>query len=176
MSTARYGSSGTFTEPRRHLLTAGWSTFVNRNKLVVGDSIVFLRAENGDLCVGIQRGKMGLDGSGGNEVASRWNNSHSSGDGSGGCVLPYDKFCVFLREEDNKMRNGGGGLSPNGNMRGNGRVKPESVVEAVTMAANGQPFEVVYYLRASMPVLLGENPDSKTIPGLDSGDLERWGL
>ncbi|KAM1715166.1 hypothetical protein ACFX12_025684 [Malus domestica] len=74
------------------------------------------------------------------------------------------------------MRNGGGGLSPNGNMRGKGRVRLESVVEAATMAANGQLFEVVYYLRASTPVLLGENPDSKTIPGLDYGDLERWGL
>ncbi|TQE03103.1 hypothetical protein C1H46_011274 [Malus baccata] len=74
------------------------------------------------------------------------------------------------------MRNGGGGLSPNGNMRGKGRVRPESVVEAATMAANGHPFEVVYYLRASTPVLLGDNPDLKTIPGLDYGDLERWGL
>ncbi|KAM1495297.1 hypothetical protein ACFX11_030032 [Malus domestica] len=137
--------------PRRHLLTTGWSTFVNQKKLVAGDSIVFLRAENGDLCVGIRRAKRGLDGGGGNEVASGWNNSHSSGGGSGGCVLPYGSFCVFLREEDNKMRNGGGNLSPNGNMRGKGRVRPESVVEAATMAAKGQPFEVVYYPRASTP-------------------------
>ncbi|KAM1715165.1 hypothetical protein ACFX12_025683 [Malus domestica] len=67
---------------RRHLLTAGWNTFVNRKKLVVGDSIVFLRAENGDLCVGIRRANRGLDGGGGNKVASGWNNSHSSDDGS----------------------------------------------------------------------------------------------
>ncbi|KAM1098607.1 hypothetical protein ACFX19_016101 [Malus domestica] len=100
------------------------------------DSIVFLRAENGDLCVGIRTAKRGLDGGGGNEVASGWNNSHNSDDDSRGCVLPYGRFCVFLREEDNKMRNGGGGLSPNGNMRGKGRVRPESVVEAATMAAN----------------------------------------
>ncbi|KAM2745270.1 hypothetical protein PS2_021030 [Malus domestica] len=162
--------------PRPHLLTTGWSTFVNQKKLVAGDSIVFLRAENGDLCVGIRRAKRGLDGGGGNEVASGWNNSHNSGGGSGGCVLPYGRFCVFLREEDNKMRNGGGGLGPNGNMRGKGRVRHETVVEAATLAANGQPFEVVYYPRASTLVLLGENPDSKTIPGLDSGDLERWVL
>src|SRR5262249_23583245 len=32
--------------PRRHLLTTGWSTFVNQKKLVAGDSIVFFRAEN----------------------------------------------------------------------------------------------------------------------------------
>ncbi|RYQ99943.1 hypothetical protein Ahy_B07g087962 [Arachis hypogaea] len=30
--------------PRRHLLTTGWSNFVNHKKLVAGDSIVFLRA------------------------------------------------------------------------------------------------------------------------------------
>ncbi|CAB4282781.1 unnamed protein product [Prunus armeniaca] len=136
--------------PRRHLLTTGWSTFVNQKKLVAGDSIVFLRAENGDLCVGIRRAKRGLDGAGGPELASGWNNSH--GGGSGACVLPYGGFSVFLREEENKMvRNGGGNLSPNGNMRGKGRVRPESVVEAATMAANGQAFEVVYYPRASTP-------------------------
>ncbi|KAK9070245.1 hypothetical protein SSX86_010645 [Deinandra increscens subsp. villosa] len=47
--------------PRRHLLTTGWSTFVNNKKLVAGDSIVFLRADNGDICVGIRRAKRGLD-------------------------------------------------------------------------------------------------------------------
>lgn len=47
--------------PRRHLLTTGWSSFVNHKKLVAGDSIVFLRAENGDLCVGIRRAKRGVE-------------------------------------------------------------------------------------------------------------------
>ncbi|XP_071734571.1 auxin response factor 18-like [Rutidosis leptorrhynchoides] len=46
--------------PRRHLLTTGWSNFVNHKKLVAGDSIVFLRADNGDLCVGIRRAKRGI--------------------------------------------------------------------------------------------------------------------
>lgn len=48
--------------PRRHLLTTGWSSFVNHKKLEAGDSIVFLRAENGDLCVGIRRAKRGIVG------------------------------------------------------------------------------------------------------------------
>ncbi|KAL0382672.1 UNVERIFIED_CONTAM: Auxin response factor 18 [Sesamum calycinum] len=56
--------------PRRHLLTTGWSNFVNQKKLVAGDSIVFLRTENGDLCVGIQRAKTGI--SSGPEVVSGW--------------------------------------------------------------------------------------------------------
>ncbi|KAD7480015.1 hypothetical protein E3N88_03151 [Mikania micrantha] len=46
--------------PRRHLLTTGWSNFVNQKKLVAGDSIVFLRADNGELCVGIRRAKRGI--------------------------------------------------------------------------------------------------------------------
>lgn len=30
-------------QPRRHLLTTGWSTFVTSKRLVAGDSFVFLR-------------------------------------------------------------------------------------------------------------------------------------
>lgn len=57
--------------PRRHLLTTGWSNFVNQKKLVAGDSIVFFRAESGDLCVGIRRAKRGIGG--GPEYPSGWN-------------------------------------------------------------------------------------------------------
>lgn len=133
--------------PRRHLLTTGWSTFVNQKKLVAGDSIVFLRAENGDLCVGIRRAKRGIGG--GMESASGWN----SNSGSGSCVSHYGGFSMFLREEENKMiRNGCGGNSGgNGNLRGKGKVRPEHVIEAVALAATGQAFEVVYYPRASTP-------------------------
>lgn len=42
-------------QPRRHLLTTGWSTFVTSKRLVAGDSFVFLRGENGDLRVGVRR-------------------------------------------------------------------------------------------------------------------------
>ncbi|CAO2043038.1 unnamed protein product [Urochloa humidicola] len=41
--------------PRRHLLTTGWSNFVNRKKLLAGDSIVFLRGDNGRVHVGLRR-------------------------------------------------------------------------------------------------------------------------
>ncbi|PRQ33537.1 putative transcription factor ARF family [Rosa chinensis] len=136
--------------PRRHLLTTGWSTFVNQKKLVAGDSIVFLRAENGDLCVGIRRAKRGSP-EGSSE--SGWNHGGSGG----GSVLPYSGFSVFLKDEESKMgRNNGFGNSSLNNGkerggRGGGRVRPEAVVEAATLAANGQPFEVVYYPRASTP-------------------------
>ncbi|KAI8569818.1 hypothetical protein RHMOL_Rhmol02G0305900 [Rhododendron molle] len=42
-------------QPRRHLLATGWSAFVTSKRLVVGDSFVFLRGENGELRVGVRR-------------------------------------------------------------------------------------------------------------------------
>ncbi|XWS66883.1 hypothetical protein CRYUN_Cryun05aG0239000 [Craigia yunnanensis] len=131
--------------PRRHLLTTGWSTFVNHKKLVAGDSIVFLRAENGDLCVGIRRAKRGIGG--GPESSSGWNST------GGNCMVPYGGLSAFLREDENKlMRNcSSNGLSSNSNLMGKRRARPEQVIEAATLAAYGQQFEVVYYPRASTP-------------------------
>ncbi|CAK7351033.1 unnamed protein product [Dovyalis caffra] len=107
--------------PRRHLLTTGWSPFVNHKKLVVGDSVVFLRAEYGDLCVGVRRAKRGIGG--GPECL--WNPA------GGNSAVPYEGFSTFLRAE--------------------------SVIQAVTLAANGLPFEVVYYPRANTPEFLCED-------------------
>nr|CAD1834332.1 unnamed protein product [Ananas comosus var. bracteatus] len=42
-------------QPRRHLLTTGWSSFVNRKKLVSGDAVLFIRGEDGVLRLGIRR-------------------------------------------------------------------------------------------------------------------------
>ncbi|XP_026420141.1 auxin response factor 2-like [Papaver somniferum] len=42
-------------QPKRHLLTSGWSTFVNSKKLVAGDTFIFIRAEDGELRVGFRR-------------------------------------------------------------------------------------------------------------------------
>ncbi|CAN1793970.1 Auxin response factor 18 [Linum perenne] len=42
-------------EPRRHLFTTGWSSFVNAKKLVAGDEFVFLRGGNDDIRVGVRR-------------------------------------------------------------------------------------------------------------------------
>ncbi|KAL9227022.1 hypothetical protein vseg_002768 [Gypsophila vaccaria] len=114
--------------PRRHLLTTGWSNFVNQKKLVAGDSIVFLRAENGDLCVGIRRPKRGVG------CLSGWNN--------GSCGLSYGGF---LGNGEGKLVRNYDGLVPNG------KVKAETLVEAAKLAANGEPFEVVYYPRWGTP-------------------------
>ncbi|KAG6641316.1 hypothetical protein CIPAW_09G064500 [Carya illinoinensis] len=42
-------------QPRRHLLTTGWSGFVNKKKLLSGDAVLFLRGEDGELRLGIRR-------------------------------------------------------------------------------------------------------------------------
>nr|QCI44194.1 ARF11 [Lilium hybrid cultivar] len=42
-------------QPKRHLLTTGWSTFVTSKRLVAGDGFVFVRGENGELGVGVRR-------------------------------------------------------------------------------------------------------------------------
>ncbi|CAH1452585.1 unnamed protein product [Lactuca virosa] len=107
--------------PRRHLLTTGWSTFVNQKKLIAGDSIVFMRSKNGDLCVGIRRAKRGSP--------ECW--SSSSGN---------NKFMMINN-----------GRKMNYNIGVRGKVKPEDVIEATSFAVNGEPFEVTYYPRASTP-------------------------
>ncbi|KAE8719540.1 Auxin response factor 10 [Hibiscus syriacus] len=41
--------------PRRHLLTTGWSKFVNQKKLIAGDSVVFMREGNEKMYIGVCR-------------------------------------------------------------------------------------------------------------------------
>ncbi|KAK3017380.1 hypothetical protein RJ639_006315, partial [Escallonia herrerae] len=128
--------------PRRHLLTTGWSNFVNQKKLVAGDSIVFLRAENGDLCVGIRRAKRGVGG--GPESPTGWNTA------AGNSATSCGGFSGFSREDGTQFRrNGNGNIT--GGLKGTGKVSAESVIEAARLAASRQPFEVVYYPRASNP-------------------------
>ncbi|KAL4591493.1 hypothetical protein LXL04_004461 [Taraxacum kok-saghyz] len=42
-------------QPRRHLLTTGWSIFVSQKNLVSGDAVLFLRGEGGELWLGTRR-------------------------------------------------------------------------------------------------------------------------
>jgi len=134
--------------PKRHLLTTGWSPFVSDKKLASGDSIMFLRSENGDLHVGIRRAKrrnnVGVD------PSSGW----KYGSGVGICPTPpYGGFTSFSGEEDSKLRrNGkGNGLLISDGMMGRGKVKGLEVIEAVRLGTNMQPFEVVYYPRSGTP-------------------------
>ncbi|EPS59345.1 auxin response factor 3, partial [Genlisea aurea] len=42
-------------QPKRHLLTTGWSVFVSAKRLVAGDSVVFIWNEKNQLLLGIRR-------------------------------------------------------------------------------------------------------------------------
>ncbi|KAL6494225.1 hypothetical protein OROGR_031025 [Orobanche gracilis] len=134
--------------PRRHLLTTGWSNFVNRKKLVAGDSVIFLRADNGDLCVGIRRAKRGI--CGGPEVLSGWNTGPAN---LGPCS--YRDVSGFLSENGYNMlfnrRKDNGSCEVGSKERGNFNSRGECALEAVSCAARGEAFEVVYYPRASTP-------------------------
>ncbi|XP_062226189.1 auxin response factor 8-like [Phragmites australis] len=114
--------------PRRHLLTTGWSNFVNQKKLLAGDSIVFLRGEGGKVHVGLRRAKRGFCVGGGDEGSSS--------------LSGWDHYRGMVR--GNASPSGGGAHS-------NGKVPAEDVVSAASLAAAGQPFEVVHYPRASSP-------------------------
>ncbi|PNT69103.1 auxin response factor 8 [Brachypodium distachyon] len=115
--------------PRRHLLTTGWSAFVNHKKLVAGDSIVFLRGDAGDLHVGIRRAKRGFCGA------------------EEGSLPGWENQQLYTM---GPMR-GGGNVSPSCKGGRRGKVRAEDVAEAARLAGSGQPFEVVYYPRASTP-------------------------
>nr|QGJ03872.1 ARF10.2 [Eucommia ulmoides] len=100
--------------PKRHLFTTGWSVFVNKKQLIGGDSVVFMKGENGDLSVGIRRYQRG--GFGGPPSLSRWKSTAG--------------------KEGDKSSSGD---------------SADSFMEAVSLAAKGKPFEVVYYPRSGTP-------------------------
>lgn len=104
--------------PRRHLLTTGWSKFVNHKKLIAGDSVVFMRNLAGEMFIGIRR-------------AVRFNNCARWRDQIGG------EAKMKKKEKDD-------GFS----RTGRGKMSPAAVAEAVERAAQGLQFEVVYYPRA----------------------------
>ncbi|CAB4297521.1 unnamed protein product [Prunus armeniaca] len=108
--------------PRRHLLTTGWSKFVNHKMLVAGDSVVFMRNSRGEMFVGVRRAVRSTVSS---DCASRWS-SHIGGGAT---------TTMRLKTEDQE---------------GSGRkvMSAEAVVGAAEMAAAGRPFEVVYYPKA----------------------------
>ncbi|KAA8538570.1 hypothetical protein F0562_028236 [Nyssa sinensis] len=113
--------------PRRHLLTTGWSKFVNHKKLIAGDSVVFMRNRRSvELFVGIRRAVRSNADCGG-----RWN-------------CPVGSMRV---KEEVGDSSGGGGRE--GFLRsGRGRVSAELVAEAAELAAQGMAFEIVYYPRS----------------------------
>lgn len=106
--------------PRRHLLTTGWSKYVNSKKLVSGDSSVFIRKTGNDqLYVGVRRAIRR------NENSQRWTSS-------------------LLRREQISSVGSGDVLWRSGK----GRMTMEAVAAVAEMGARGVPFEVSCYPRA----------------------------
>jgi hypothetical protein len=142
--------------PRRHLLTTGWSTFVNQKKLVAGDAIVFLRSASGELCVGVRRSMRGTTGS----DSSAW---HSSTIATSSVPVRPSRWEVKGTESFSDYLDAGPGVSntsirpgianasssTSSFARNRARVTAKSVLEAATLAVAGKQFEVVYYPRAS---------------------------
>ncbi|CAH9137875.1 unnamed protein product [Cuscuta epithymum] len=102
-------------QPRRHLLTTGWSAFVNKKKLVSGDAVLFLRTEDGELRIGIRRAAQAKFGSPPSVPFSQQLNvsgildvvnatskkgifsvCYNPRDSLSKFVVPYNKFCGSL--------------------------------------------------------------------------------
>ncbi|KAF7829888.1 auxin response factor 17 [Senna tora] len=116
--------------PRRHLLTTGWSKFVNHKKLIAGDSVVFMKNSKREMFVGIRRAVRLSVGNGG-DYARRFSEI-------GGLRTTVEE------EEQEERYTCFGGFSRNGK----GKLSAKAVVDAAESAAQNMPFEVVYYPRA----------------------------
>ncbi|CAK8543852.1 unnamed protein product [Lathyrus sativus] len=133
--------------PKRHLLTTNWSDFVTEKLLVSGDSLVFLRAENGDLHIGIRRSKRLKD------IGFNPSSKRKSGSEIGFRIGSFFGLTSSSEEKDNKLQTNDkeNGLRKSDNILGRGKVKAEHVLEAVRLGVNMQPFDVVYYPRVDTP-------------------------
>ncbi|KAF7816919.1 auxin response factor 17 [Senna tora] len=118
--------------PRRHLLTTGWSKFVNHKKLVAGDSVVFMKNSRGQMFVGIRRAARFAAGSGGD--CTMWCPQ------IGGVRTKPDG-------EEQEERSSGSRGREGFSRDGRGKLSPKEVADAAELAAQNMPFEVVYYPR-----------------------------
>ncbi|MCO5593270.1 hypothetical protein L7F22_047278 [Adiantum nelumboides] len=142
--------------PRRHLLTTGWSNFVNQKKLVAGDAIVFLRGASGELCVGVRRSTKSL---GGCDTSTPWQQLSSLAAPS--ASRPPNRDANSIQGSYSYLDSGQGSspllrskpditLPTNSFARKRARVTSKAVLEAASLAASGQAFEVVFYPRATI--------------------------
>ncbi|KAH7365549.1 hypothetical protein KP509_18G034300 [Ceratopteris richardii] len=118
--------------PRRHLLTTGWSNFVNQKKLVAGDVIVFIRTSGGQLCVGIRRS------------IKSWRLQNIPPQ----CGPQSDTHHAANQRSSSSSVLAGMNAS-NFSRHRSALVTSQSVVDAVTAAISGQSFEILYYPRAA---------------------------
>ncbi|XP_010416742.1 PREDICTED: auxin response factor 17-like [Camelina sativa] len=115
--------------PRRHLLTTGWSKFVNGKKLIAGDSVVFMRKSHDEMFIGVRRAPISSSGGG---------TSYYGGDEYNGYYSQSNGFVPPPKEDD-------GCAKKTFRRSGLGKLTAEAVSEAMNRAAKGLPFEVVFY-------------------------------
>ncbi|MED6191728.1 Arf17p [Stylosanthes scabra] len=113
--------------PRRHLFTSGWSKFVNSKMLISGDSVIFMKDSDGRMFVGLRRNMSPDDGI--SDGGSDWLDA----------ILGADEGENENGEEEEELPTEGFARN------GKGRVSSASVAEAMELAAQNKPFEVVYY-------------------------------
>ncbi|RDY04517.1 Auxin response factor 17, partial [Mucuna pruriens] len=110
--------------PRRHLLTTGWSKYVNKKNLIAGDSVIFMKNSSGNLFVGIRRStRLAFD--------------------VGNCPLSGKE-----EEEEEEKEEEEAEEKKVFSRNGKGRLSAKDVVKAAELAAQNKPFEVVYYPKA----------------------------
>ncbi|KAL0665344.1 hypothetical protein Bca4012_102182 [Brassica carinata] len=112
--------------PRRHLLTTGWSKFVNSKKLICGDSVVFMRKSVHEMFIGVRRAPISNKSGGGSYYGDEYIAGGYYYGGGGGGAKKEDGGEKFRRV-------------------GMGKLTAEAVSEAIGKASRGLPFEVVYY-------------------------------
>ncbi|CAN8240302.1 unnamed protein product [Cochlearia groenlandica] len=115
--------------PRRHLLTTGWSKFVNGKKLIAGDSAVFMKKSVNELFIGVRRAPVSTN----NNETSFYGEAHDE-------FSSYNQSSDEANEEEEEAN-----VKMGFRRSGKGKLTAKAVSEAMYKAANGMPFEVVYY-------------------------------
>ncbi|XP_010413793.1 PREDICTED: auxin response factor 3 [Camelina sativa] len=81
-------------QPRRHLLTTGWSAFVNKKKLVSGDAVLFLRGDDGKLRLGVRRASQ-IEGTAALSAKYNQNMNHNNFSEVAHAISTYSVFSIY---------------------------------------------------------------------------------
>ncbi|XP_010509814.1 PREDICTED: auxin response factor 3 [Camelina sativa] len=81
-------------QPRRHLLTTGWSAFVNKKKLVSGDAVLFLRGDDGKLRLGVRRASQ-IEGTAALSAKYNQNMNHNNFSEVAHAISTHSAFSIY---------------------------------------------------------------------------------
>lgn len=102
--------------PRRHLLTTGWSKFVNNKKLIAGDSVVFMRKSADEMFIGVRRALI-------------------SSNVGGTSFYGGDEYCSYYQSSGGVAKEDDGSAKKGFRRTGKGKLTAEAVSEAINRAA-----------------------------------------